>query len=91
LYQQGELFVGVDEKTSIQALDRLHPTKPVRPGTPALQEFEYIRRGTRCLLASLAVPTGRVLGSVTEHRGTWDFVRHIRDVAEQFPQAKRIH
>src|SRR3954453_7649478 len=47
LYQQGELVVCVDEKTSIQALERLHPTKPVRPGTPALQEFEYIRRGTR--------------------------------------------
>ena len=91
LYQKGELVVCVDEKTSIQALERLHPTKPVRPGTPALQEFEYLRRGTRCLLASLVVPTGRVIGSVTEHRRTWDFVRHIRDVAELFPEAKRTH
>jgi len=37
------------------------------------------------------VPTGQVVGSVTEHRGRWDFVRHIRDVVEQFPQAKRFH
>ena len=91
LYQQGELVVCVDEKTGIQALERLHPTKPARPGTPELQEFEYIRHGTRCLLASLVVPTGRVIGSVTERRGTWDFVRHIRDVAELFPDVARFH
>jgi hypothetical protein len=39
----------------------------------------------------LVVPTGQVLGSVTEHRGRWDFVRHVRDVAEQFPTAERFH
>jgi transposase len=91
LYRQGELVVCVDEKTGIQALQRRHPTKPARPGAPELQEFEYIRHGTRCLLASLVVATGQVIGSVTERRGTWDFVRHIRDVVEQFPGAKRIH
>ena len=62
LYQQGELVVCVDEKTGIQALERLHPTKPARSGRVALQEFEYLRHGTRCLLASLVVPTGQVLG-----------------------------
>lgn len=91
LYRQGELVVCVDEKTGIQALERLHPTRPVRPGTPELQEFEYIRHGTRCLLASLVVPTGGVIGSVTERRGTWDFVRHVRDVVVQFPDVKRFH
>lgn len=91
LYQHGELVVCVDEKTGIQALQRLHPTKPMRPGQPALQEFEYIRRGTRCLLASLVVPTGQVLGAVTERRGTWDFVRHIRDVVVAFPHVTKFH
>ncbi len=91
LYQQGELVVCVDEKTGIQALQRLHPTKPARPGAPELQEFGYIRRGTRCLLASLVVPTGRVIGGVTERRGTWDFVRHVRDVVVQFPGVRRFH
>jgi transposase len=91
LYRQGELVVCVDEKTGIQALQRLHPTKPAAPGQPELQEFEYIRRGTRCLLATLVVPTGQVIGSVTEQRGTWDFVRHLRDVVEQFPNITRFH
>jgi DDE superfamily endonuclease len=91
LYQQGELVICVDEKTGIQALERLHPTKPMRPRQPELQEFEYIRHGTRCLLASLVVPTGQVIGSVTAHRGRWDYVRHIRDVVVKFPHIKRFH
>jgi DDE superfamily endonuclease len=91
LYREGELVVCVDEKTSIQALERQHPTKPLRRGQPERQEFEYVRHGTRCLLASLVVPTGQVIGSVTACRGTWDFVRHIRDVVEQFPEVKRFH
>jgi len=91
LYQRGELVVCVDEKTGIQALERLHPTKPARPGQVELQEFEYVRHGTRCLLASLVVPTGQVLGSVTQRRARWDFVRHVRDVVVAFPGVKKFH
>jgi DDE superfamily endonuclease len=91
LYQQGELVVCVDEKTSIQALERRHPTKPARPGQVERREFEYRRHGTRCLLASLVVPTGQVVGSVTRQRATWDFVRHVRDVVVAFPEVEKFH
>jgi hypothetical protein len=36
-------------------LEPQYPTKPVQPGRPSLREFEYIRHGTRCLIASLIV------------------------------------
>ena len=88
LYQQGELVVCVDEKTGIQALERLHPTKPARPGRVELQEFEYLRHGTAPPAGELVVPTGQVVGSVTARRATWDFVRHVRDVVVGFPHAK---
>jgi DDE superfamily endonuclease len=91
LYRLGELVVCADEKTGIQALERLHPTKPAVPGHPELREFEYIRHGTRCLLASRVVATGQVIGSVTQRRATWDFVRHVRDVAELFPGVTKFH
>jgi hypothetical protein len=91
LFAQGELVVSVDEKTGIQALERLHETLPVCPGLIERREFEYRRHGTRCLLGSLIVPTGQIIGSVTQRRGTWDFVRHIRDVVETFPHIKRFH
>jgi hypothetical protein len=91
LHRRGELVVSSDEKTSIQALERLHPTLGTRPGQIERREFEYRRHGTRCLLGSLIVPTGQVIGSVTAQRGKWDFVRHIRDVVVQFPGVKRFH
>jgi hypothetical protein len=91
LYERGELVVSVDEKTSIQALERLHATLTVRPGQIERREFEYARHGTLCLIGSLVVPTGQVIGSVTARRGKWDFVRHIRDVVEKFPDMKRFH
>jgi transposase len=91
LYQAGELVICVDEKTGIQALERKHPTKPMQPGRPERQEFEYIRHGTRCLIASLVVPTGEVIGDVLAHRTNLDFRRHVRHVAEQFPEVRRFH
>lgn len=91
LYQHGELVLCVDEKTSIQALERKYPGRPMKPGEPERREFEYIRHGTRCLIASLVVPTGQILGDVSKRRGSLDFCRHLRNVTEQFPDSKRFH
>ncbi|HEX4723249.1 MAG TPA: transposase, partial [Pseudonocardiaceae bacterium] len=90
-YQRGELVICVDEKTGIQALERARPTTPGRPRRDERRDYEYLRHGTRCLTASRLVATGQVLGSVTERRGRWDFVRHIRAVVESFPQATKFH
>ena len=91
LYRQGELVVCVDEKTSIQARERSRPTDPMQPGREERQDYEYLRHGTRCLIATRVVATGQVIGSVTARRGRWDFVRHIRDVVQLFPGVKRFH
>jgi transposase len=91
LYRHGELVLCTDEKTGIQALERARPTTPGAPGRPERRDPEYVRHGTRCLLATLVVPTGEVIGGVTERRATWDFVRHVRDVVVRFPEAKRFH
>jgi putative transposase len=56
-----------------------------------LREFEYVRHGTRCLIASLIVPTGEVVGDVLPQRTSADFCRHVRHVARQFPEVKRFH
>ena len=91
LYQQGELVLCTDEKTSIQALERRYPGRPMEPGRPERREFEYRRHGTRCLIASLLVPTGRILGDVSARRSSLDFCRHLRHTAQQFPEARRFH
>lgn len=41
-------------------MERKYPDKPVRPGSPALHEFEYIRHGTISLITFLRVADGRI-------------------------------
>ncbi|MGD1096812.1 MAG: IS630 family transposase [Bryobacteraceae bacterium] len=52
----------VDEKTAIQASDRLDPVLPMPPGRAERRGFEYYRRGTQSLYAALDVKTGEVHG-----------------------------
>src|SRR5215831_21003477 len=52
----------VDEKTAIQALDRLDPVLPLSPGRGERHGFEYYRHGTLSLYAALDTKTGRVHG-----------------------------
>ena len=47
----------VDEKTAIQALDRLDPVLPLSPGRLERHGFEYRRNGTLSLYAALDVKT----------------------------------
>jgi hypothetical protein len=59
LHPAGVQLISTDEKASIQALEPLHPTKPVRPGLVERRAFEYLRHGTQCLIANFAVAPGR--------------------------------
>src|ERR1700692_4401778 len=58
----------VDEKTGIQALDRTQPMLPLRAAKPHSWTNEYIRYGTRTLLASLDIATGKVIAHVRKRR-----------------------
>jgi hypothetical protein len=42
-YAAGSHTVSTDEMTGIQALERIAPTKPTRPGQVEKREFEYER------------------------------------------------
>lgn len=61
LYQtKGVHTISVDEKTGIQALERIAPDLPVRPGLLARLEYEYQRHGTIGLFGNLHVATGQI-------------------------------
>lgn len=75
--------VSVDEATSLQALERNAPDKPVQPGSVAKQEFEYPRHGTT-LTAGLDVVTGKILPPTLEATRTEaEFVDHIARTVNQ--------
>jgi hypothetical protein len=89
-FEQGRLVLSSDEKTGMQILQRKYPTKPAKPGHIEKREFEYIRHGTRALLASFCVPTGEVVWNLGPTRTSVDWVRHLEHVATHYPQMKRF-
>jgi len=90
LYRHGELLSCTDEKTGMQILQRLYPTQPARPGHPAKREQDYIRHGTRALIASFVVPTGEVVWNLGPTRTSADFATHLLHVAERFLEWRRL-
>jgi transposase len=91
LKRRGEVVLCVDEKTSIQALQRRFPHKPCRSGSIERIEHEYIRHGTRCLTASLEVATGEIYGHLTDNRPAEVFADFVKSVSRRYRKAKRIH
>lgn len=86
MFEDRQHLVSVDEKTGIQALERANPTLEIKPGLIERQEFEYIRHGTQCLIASFEVATGEVIfASVQDTRKEDDFVKHIKETIETDP------
>jgi hypothetical protein len=69
--------VAVDEMTGIQALERIAPSLPMRPGKVERREFEYVRHGTQTLIAHFDVVTGKVGGSLADTRTEADFVAFL--------------
>src|SRR5476649_2336065 len=72
--------VSIDEMTGIQALERAAPSLPMKPGHVERREFEYIRHGTKALIAAFDVATGIVRGSIGETRTEADFVSFMKDL-----------
>lgn len=60
LLERGIVVICVDEKPSLQVLERAGPIRPMIPGQVEQQEFEYIRHGTVNLLVGMTVHDGRM-------------------------------
>jgi transposase len=78
----------MDEKTGIQALDRAQPMLPLRAAKPRNWTNEYVRHGTRTLLASLDIATGRVLAHVRKRRTSKDFLAFLDSVVKEYPDRR---
>src|SRR5579862_2854833 len=81
----------VDEKTAIQALDRLDPVLPLSPGRAERHGFEYYRHGTLSLYAALDTKTGRVHGKTSARHTSRDFVAFLEGLVCLCPARQQIH
>lgn len=81
----------VDEKTAIQALDRLDPVLPLSPGRAERHGFEYVRHGTLSLFAALDTRTGEVHGKTAARHTSPAFVAFLTDLVSQQPDGQEVH
>lgn len=85
------VVLSVDEKTSIQALERPHyQGKSAQPGRPGRQEFEYVRHGTTSLIAAFNVQSGKVVHHLGPTRTADDLLAFMEQVAEEYRDAKKV-
>jgi transposase len=87
---RGQLTFSVDEMTGIQALARIAPDHPMKPGQPVRREFEYERHGTLSLLAGLEVASGKVQAYCRPTRNEADFLELVDGLVQAHLQAVRF-
>jgi hypothetical protein len=87
-----EYVISADEKTSIQARIRRHPTLPPAAGRAMLVEFEYKRGGALQYLAAWDVHRAKLFGRCEAHTGAEPFDRLVDQVmsSEPYASARRV-
>jgi hypothetical protein len=87
-----EYVVCADEKTSIQARRRKHPSQPPAPGRAMRVEHEYARAGAWAYLAAWDVHRAKVFGRCETTTGIAPFERLVAQVMRQEPyrSARRV-
>ncbi|MBY0279444.1 IS630 family transposase [Candidatus Binatia bacterium] len=84
------VVLSVDEKTSIQALQRTQPPLPLRSGRAVRHTHDYKRHGVVDLFAALEVATGKVTHRVSDTHTGADFLAFMKKVVRQYP-GRELH
>jgi len=88
----GDYVICADEKTSIQARCRCHPTLPPGKARAMRVEHDYDRRGALAYLAAWDVHRGQVIGRCEDTTGITPFSNLAEQVmtAEPYASADRV-
>lgn len=82
-------MLSVDEKSQIEALDRIMPVLPMQPGLVERRSHDYVRHGTTTLFAALEIATGRISADACYPRHTHlEFLAFLKQVATAHPRVK---
>jgi transposase len=88
---QHAVVFSLDEKTQVQALDRLDPVLPLSPGRLERHGFEYYRHGTLSLFAALDTRTGKVIGAPVERHNSAAFLAFLESLLATVPRRQEVH
>jgi transposase len=84
------VVLSVDEKTSIQALERTQLPLPLRSGRATRHTHDYKRHGVVDLYAALEIATGRVTHRLSASHTASDFLAFMRKVVRAYPR-RELH
>jgi transposase len=85
------LFLSVDEKSQIQALDRTQPGLPMKKGRCGTQTHDYKRHGTTTLFAALNLLDGNVIGDCLPRHRHQEFIRFLKKIDAETPSHLVLH
>ena len=87
-----DCILSTDEKTSIQARRRIHPSLPPAPGRVMRVEHEYERMGAWAYFAAWDVRRAKVFGLCVRKTGIAPFERLVKKVMakEPYRSARRV-
>ena len=87
-----DFVLSADEKTSIQARRRCHPSLPTAPDRPMRVEHEYERDGALAYIAAWDVHRAKIFGRCEPTTGIVPFGRLVDEVMSQPPysSARRV-
>jgi len=88
---ENAVVFSVDEKSSIQALDRTQPGLPMKPGRCGTMTHDYKRHGTSTLFAALNIATGQVIGQCKKRHRHQEFLAFLKEVEKQTPAELELH
>lgn len=88
---ENAVVFSVDEKSSIQALDRTQPTLPIKKGRCGTMTYDYKRKGTSTLSAALDVFTGKVIAECTKRHRQTEFLKFLKKVYKETPKKMDLH
>jgi transposase len=81
----------VDEKSSVQALDRIQASLPMIKGRAATMTHDCKRHGTTTLFAALDVLTGKVIGDCLPRHRHEEFLHFLRKIEKETPKGLDVH
>ncbi len=82
---ENDFVISADEKTSIQARRRKHPSTPPSAKRPGRFEHEYERKGALAYLAAYDIQRASVFGRCEQKTGIVPFGKLVEQVMEQEP------
>ena len=88
---ENAIVLCMDEKSSIQALDRTQPSLPMKKGRGETMTHDYKRNGTTTQFAALDVATGQVIGSCLPNHRHAEFLKFLKTIDAEVPEGLDVH